>query len=106
MPTETMRKSLTDSTMYTSTMVSCIVASLFAVVLSSSTNAYVISCPINMLQDQASSGLRQLCAALEQAIEDMPHQTAYSGVLGDSNTLSSGKRVDHSFLRIGKRFNL
>ncbi|KAG5880808.1 hypothetical protein JTB14_030826 [Gonioctena quinquepunctata] len=96
-----------NSIMCTSTMVSCIVASLFAVVLSSTSNAYVISCPANPIQDQTNPGLRQLCVVLGQAIDDiMSQQTAYSGELGDSNTLSSGKRVDHSFLRIGKRFNL
>ncbi|KAJ8955361.1 hypothetical protein NQ318_003458 [Aromia moschata] len=78
-----------------------------AILSSSTSHATVISCPPTTLQEQANPTLRQLCFAIEQAVDDaVPPQPQYAGRLEERNTNLNSKRqdVDHVFLRFGRRF--
>ncbi|XP_074041384.1 uncharacterized protein [Leptinotarsa decemlineata] len=92
----------TNSQMNSFMMVSFI---FWMAVLSSTSQAYVINCSPVSVQDQMNPGVRQLCAVLDSTI-DLTSPPAYSGLLGESISLPNDKKLDHSFLRIGKRFHL
>ncbi|CAG9828267.1 unnamed protein product [Diabrotica balteata] len=87
---------------------STIVVFFFATVLGvlSVTRASIISCPPNPIQEQLNPAVRQLCVAIEQAVEEVPKE--YAERLDDRAINLNTKRqdVDHVFLRFGKRFGL
>ncbi|CAH1153259.1 unnamed protein product [Phaedon cochleariae] len=75
--------------------------------------ASVISCPTDAIQDQLDPTLRQLCLAIEQAVEDLPRQPMNARIEDPNNMMtikrnddSSKITRDHEFLRFGRRFGL
>ncbi|CAH1103336.1 unnamed protein product [Psylliodes chrysocephalus] len=88
------------------TMILWVVGMVFAILLSSVAKASIISCPPSSIQEQMNPALRQLCYAIEQAVEDIPKQ--YTERLDERNTNLNTKRqdVDHVFLRFGRRYGL
>ncbi|XP_018573133.1 myosuppressin-like [Anoplophora glabripennis] len=95
--------------MQTYTVFSLIFGVVTLILTSSISKASVISCPPSSFQEQSNPALRQLCYAIEQAVDEVvPQQTQFPGRLEERNTNLNAKRqdVDHVFLRFGRRFGL
>ncbi|XP_057664360.1 myosuppressin [Diorhabda carinulata] len=92
--------------MHLPAMIVSVFGTVLAILLTSVAKASIISCPPSAIQEQMNPSLRQLCFAIEQAVEDMPKQ--YADRLEERNTNLNDKRqdVDHVFLRFGRRLGL
>ncbi|KAJ8934882.1 hypothetical protein NQ314_013161 [Rhamnusium bicolor] len=66
---------MNNSNMQNYTIFSFIVGIVVLILTSTMSKASVISCPPSSLQEQANPALRQLCFAIEQAVDEVVPQT-------------------------------